>query len=205
MMVNTAQDLYEKETPATQNQEAVHLRNLKKAQIASRRNVQNNNQYTQKSGAQNDMQTQTEAQKKQALKKKQRWHARMIAARKGKKIKKNLLKKQVRTIKGYNRVLWPVVYAAAFADAFFDILSIPILSTFLSFCTSLYINFALWSVGKHDQRSRQRIKRAAVLLLDLVPIINLIPFSVLVVYKTQEDAKKDVQKAKKIIKKISQT
>ncbi len=145
----------------------------------------------------------TDAQQKQALKQKQKWYARTIHARKRKKRKKLLTKKYKKIIRKYQRTSWILLYVAAFSDALFDILSVPFLSVGISFCLSLYINIALWGIGKKGDRQKTRIIRGAVSLLDLIPIVNFIPFSVVIVYKAQDNEKKRVKRARRIIKKLN--
>ncbi|PID51825.1 MAG: hypothetical protein CR972_05105 [Candidatus Moraniibacteriota bacterium] len=186
------------------------LRNLKMAQAAHRKkqsleqkHLENIGQSIKKSRYNTPIQT--DAQKRQMLKKEQKWRNGMIAAQKRNRKKKKNIKKQQKIIRRYNRVLWILVYTAAFADVLFDMLSIPIFSMILSFCTSFYINFSLWNVGPREERAKRRLNRAFFSVIDLVPIINLVPFSVLIVYKAQTNEKKRVIKAKKIIKKLQRT
>jgi hypothetical protein len=193
---------------AEQAQQADFARNLKRAQAAQQQKQQLERQHAERV-AQNlkssryNPPPQTDAQKKQALQQRQRWNARMITARKRKKTSKLLSKKYQKIIAKYNHTSWILLYTAAFADAFFDVLTIPILSTVLSICTSLYLNIKLWRMGPAKARNKRRMIRATASLLDLIPIINLIPVSVLIVYKTQEEEKKRVRKAKKALKKLS--
>ncbi len=153
--------------------------------------------------SQAQQQPETGAQQKQAIKQKQRWYARTIKARKKKKKKKVLTKKYEKIIRKYQKTSWILLYVVAFSDALFDILSVPFLSTGISFCLSLYINIALWRIGKKGDRQKTRIIRGAVSLLDLIPIINFIPFSVVIVYKAQNNEKKRVKRARRIIKKLN--
>lgn len=203
-MGTTTQDVHMGVSAAEQAKQADFSRNLKKAQI-DQRNIQKtinsgqvNNQNTTQYGDEK-----TDAQKKQGLRGRQRWHARMIQARKRDKRKAMITKKYDKIIRQYGRVSWMLLYVAAASDAFFDLLTIPVLSTILSFCTSLYINAVLWNVGGKKGRAKRRIIRASISTLDLIPIINLIPFSVIIVYRTQEDEKNRVERAKKALKKLS--
>jgi hypothetical protein len=145
----------------------------------------------------------TDAQTKREIRQRQSWYAKIIKARKRKKSKKILTRKYEKIIKGYSRISWMLLYTAAVADAFFDLISVPILSTFMSISFSLYLNLALWSVGEKKDRAKRRLIRASVSVLDLIPIINLIPFSIMIVYKTQTREQKRVKRAKKMIEKIN--
>lgn len=209
-MTAMTQNMYEKENTATLAKQAEFSRNLKKAQANQQQkqaqqhiqNTTNNIQIARPPIAPTTTQK-TDAQQKQALRGQQRWHARVIQARKRKKRIAGIQKKYEKIIRQYVRVSWMLIYVAAVSDAFFDLLLIPILSTFMSFCTSLYINAALWNVGGAKGRAKRRIIRASVSTMDLIPIINLIPFSILIVYKTKEDEKKRAKRARKALKKLS--
>lgn len=144
----------------------------------------------------------TESRKKQELKSRQRIQARLIRARKRNKAKARIQKQYYKIIAQYARTPWMVLYVAAFTDAFFDILMIPVLSTIASFCASLYINIRMWNIGGKKGRVKRRLLRASISAIDLIPIINIIPFSIIIIYKTKEDERKRVEKAKRKIKLI---
>ncbi len=146
----------------------------------------------------------SEAQKKQALNTQRQVIRQKDQAPKINAARKAQLKKQQKIITKYERTSWTLLYVAAIFDDISDILTIPILSTALSICSSLYVNFKLWSIGSEKARNRMRLKRAGLLVLDLMPIINWIPVTTWIVYKAQEEEKKRVKKAKKIIEKYSQ-
>ena len=188
--------------------QANFTRELKKAQAANQKKQVLEHQHNENLGrniksSRYTAPIRTDAQKKQALKEQQRWHARMIASRKRGKKKASLTKKYAKIITKYNRVSWTLLYTAAYADVFFDVLTIPILSTVLSFCTSLYIIIGLWNVGPKKERTKRRMIRISASIIDLIPIINLIPIAVIIVYKAQESEKKRVHNAKRALKKLS--
>ncbi len=192
------------QTQAT-NMELVQRRNLKSAQAENQREQKEKYMQNLTESVKKDKYKtpKTEAQQKQALKKKQGLNARLIKMRKKKKKNKLLTKKYKRIIKKYQRTSWTLLYVAAFADAFFDLLTIPVISTIMSFGLSLYINIALWNIGPKKERTKRRLIRAGASTLDLIPIINWIPISVLIIYKAQEGGKRRVRRAKRIIKKLN--
>lgn len=146
----------------------------------------------------------SEAQKKQALNTQRQVIKQKAQTSKINAARNARLKKLQKIITKYERTSWTLLYVAAIFDDIADILTIPILSTGLSICSSLYVNYKLWSIGSEKARNRMRLKRAGLLVLDLIPIINWIPVTTWIVYNAQQDEKKRVKKAKKIIKKYSQ-
>ena len=146
----------------------------------------------------------SEAQKKQTLNAQRQAIKQKEQAPKINAARKAQLKKQQKIIKKYERTSWTLLYVAAIFDDIADVLTIPIVSTALSICSSLYVNFKLWSIGSEKARNKMRLKRAGLLVLDLIPIINWIPVTTWIVYNAQQDEKKRVKKARKIIEKYSQ-
>ncbi len=195
-------NVYGEMSTADLARQMAYERNLKKARLTHEKQQHIQNSTKNSAPQRATAQKRTDAQKKQELKAQQRWHARMITARNRRKKLAKLAQKQKKIIKKYLRMPWLVITVAAVADAFFDLLIIPVVSTLLSFCTSLYINVALWRVGPQKERAKRRMIRAMVSLLDLIPIINLIPFSLLIVFKEKNDAEKRVRKAKGKLKEI---
>jgi hypothetical protein len=182
-------------------------RNFERARNAQRQKIEQKKEHYMKNigqqvGASHAVAPRTESQKKHALREKQNNNVQNKKKKDNSAAKKILIKKHMRIIRNYERKIWTLLYVAAFAGAFFDVLTIPILSTMMSFCTSLYINVGLWNVGEPNKRARLRLLRAGVSTLDLVPIINLIPFSVLLVYKTHEEEQKRVKRSRNIVKKV---
>lgn len=188
--------------------DAEFARNLKRAQAQNQKRESQKERHIEqlageiKSGQYRAPQK-TDAQKKQALRSRQGLHAQVLKSRRRKKARAKALGKLEKVVRRYERTNWTLLYVAAIADALFDLLTVPILSTALSFCTTLYINAALWRLGRESVRAKRRMIRVGVSALDLVPIINLIPFSVLIVYRTQEEERKRAEKAKNKLKKLS--
>lgn len=146
-----------------------------------------------------------EREKKNQLTQRRQDENKKTADKKQKKAYNLLVKKQQKIIKKYEGTSWFLLYVAAFSDDIFDVLTIPVVSTIGSFCTSLYVNGKLWSMGSEKARNQMRMKRAGLLVVDLIPIINWIPITTWIVYKAQQNEQKRVKRAKKIIAKYSQT
>ena len=104
----------------------------------------------------------------------------------GKKVPRKvklLLARSQRRIKRHQRPIWILNFIIA---GYLDILNpiiaaIPyigwILGPILSFCGGGYINFSLWRIGNIKTRTKRRAQRGITSLLNSIPYINFIPFS----------------------------
>lgn len=194
-------------------QELARAHNLRRAQHAYQQKQQKQkqlqqSQYTQKLAktvslshqSMNTNVSKTDAKIKQQLNtQRKQWRIRMLTERKKKKKLKVISKKYQKVITKYNHVSWTLLYVAAVSDDFSDL--IPILDL-MSVPLSLYMTYALWNVGAKQERNKLRIKRGIIMLIDLIPLISAIPFSVMIIYNIKEKEQNRVKRARKVLNKI---
>lgn len=113
-----------------------------------------------------------------------------------------------RRIKRHARPLWTINFAVALSlDFFVDILSmVPyvgwILGILIAGAGGIYLFCSLWRTGNRSARTKKRIMRVAMLLLDAIPYIGILPLSTATVYIAHRDSEKSANKAKRTIKGI---
>ena len=66
----------------------------------------------------------------------------------------------------------------------------------------IYLFCSLWRTGNRSARTKKRILRVAMLLLDVIPYISILPLSTATVYIAHRDSEKNANKAKRTIKSI---
>ena len=189
--------------------QAAQARNLQRARLDQQRKQEaQKKMYTQKIAGQIQKgrvaPQKTDAQKKQALNGKRSFLAKQTQKRKMAGLQKQKIKSLQKIIKKYEKTLWFLLYTAAFADELFDVLPVPFLAQVLSLSSSAYINFALWNIGSPKTRKIDRIKRAGLVIIDIVPFINYLPTTIIMLYTVKKREEERYKKAKKQLAKISQ-
>ncbi len=184
-------------------------RALQKARVKQQKKQQQNTQYIKKIAKTTRPQrvftksAKTDAQIKQMIQQEQRYYQSIVHLQQQKKKKARLYKKYTKIIDGYHRKPWTLLYAVAALDAFIDAINIPVVSTIISSGTSFYLNTALWRVGSPEKRRERRLKRFIISFIDLIPIINMFPSSIFIVYFAHKEEKKRVEDAKRKIKQLN--
>ncbi len=138
----------------------------------------------------------TNAQIKQDLNDERSAIAQKQASEKSPRIQREL-KKQQKVIANYQRINWTVLYAVGFLDDLLDVIPIP----GMSFLPSLYITVKLRRVGPVQKQKSRMGWRIILMIIDMIPIINIAPISLGIVYNAKESERKRVEKARKFIKK----
>lgn len=110
------------------------------------------------------------------------------------------LKKQAKIIANYERMNWTMLYAAACIDDMVDFVPIP----GMSFLPSLYITVKLRRIGPVEKQNSSLGWRIVLMIIDMIPIINLTPISIGIVYNARESERKRVAKARAYVKKYGQ-
>jgi hypothetical protein len=124
-----------------------------------------------------------------------------------KKIQK-LLAQSYQRVKRHDRPLWIInITVAICLDVFVDMITmIPIVGWIIGglagIVGGLYLTISLWKVGNRKARTKKRILRVAMLILDMFPYIGVLPISTATVLIAFNDSKKSSDKAKATIKKI---
>lgn len=141
-----------------------------------------------------------DSQKKHALTQQRNNLAQGVKKGNQSTIQEARVKKLNGIIKKYERTPWTVLYVVAAFDDGSDL--IPFLSIFTSIGTSIYLNAKLWECGDAQTRQSSRIRRIFLSLVDTVPIINLLPVSIYIVYSAKKSEQARVDAAKKELAKI---
>ncbi len=107
------------------------------------------------------------------------------------------LNKQEKIVAKYRNMNWTMLYMVAFLDDLIDIIPIP----GMSLLTSLYITVKLRKVGPVQKQRSRMWWRIFLMIIDMIPIINIAPISLGIVYNAQESERKRVAKARDFVKK----
>lgn len=110
--------------------------------------------------------------------------------------KQRALNAQKKIIADYNRINWTVLYTAAFLDDAMDFIPLPGMSAL----PSLYVTVKLRKIGPVQQRKASMGWRIILMLIDMIPIINIAPISLGIVYNAREKERKRVAAAKAYVR-----
>ena len=117
-----------------------------------------------------------------------------------------LFGRSLKKIRKYESTSFLLAYTAAFGAEIFDVIggALPIIGIpFLVVGGMLHLYLMIFVFVKTTEKSRALL-RVGILLLDLMPIVGLLPISVLSIYWLQGYLKKEAQKARITMERIKQ-
>lgn len=192
--------------------EEERLRNIKRAQAMQLRKQKEEVYMQQVSqnvniSRQNILQSQprTEVQQKHALKSQRKRYAQTVkASKKTSKRKKALAKIYAKDIKRYENTPWMLMYTASGANVLGGLLTELFgIGYIFTVPATLFIDVMVWKAFSKKNRVEIRAELVVLTVIKFIPIVGMVPASVRLVYVAKKKAKKNMERSKMKIKKIS--
>lgn len=192
--------------------EEERLRNIKRAQAIQQRKQKEEVYMQQVSqnvniSRQNILQSQprTEVQQKHALKSQRKRYAQTVkASKKTSKRKKALAKIYAKDIKRYKNTPWMLMYTASGVNVLGGLLTgLFGIGYIFTVPATLFIDVMVWKAFSKKNRVEIRAELVVLTVIKFIPIVGMVPASVRLVYVAKKKAKKNMERSKMKIKKIS--
>jgi len=192
--------------------EEERLRNIKRAQAIQQRKQKEEVYMQQVSqnvniSRQNILQSQprTEVQQKHALKSQRKRYAQTVkASKKTSKRKKALAKIYAKDIKRYENTPWMLMYTASGVNVLGGLLTgLFGIGYIFTVPATLFIDVMVWKAFSKKNRVEIRAELVVLTVIKFIPIVGMVPASVRLVYVAKKKAKKNMERSKMKIKKIS--
>jgi len=208
----TAQAYYDNRSVAEVAREDEYSRNIKRAQATQQKKQKERVHMQQVSqnintSKQNISQAepQTDAQKKQALKKQQKnYFQKSRARRKTNAKKKILMKLYAKDIKRYENTPWILMYTAVGVNIFGGLLTaLGGIGYLFVIPATLFIDVMIWKAFSKKDRVEISALMVVASVIKFIPIIGMLPASWRLVYVAEKKAREKMEESEKKIKKLS--